>query len=402
MLSKYFAFVLLLFCLSNCNPKDEESIVPSLGIEITDSRYAQTPNLWIDQEKLHLTWTEEKEDTTSLYYAYLDDLTLVKSKVASGADWFVNWADFSSITSSTAQSKRFMTHWLEKSNEGTYDYDVVVSLSKDYGQTWSSGKVLHDDGIAAEHGFVSVSPYDNDHFFASWLDGRNTKTKDPKVDGKNLPMSLRAGLISNTDLSVREYPLDLKVCDCCQTSTVKSQDGILIAYRDRTDEEIRDITIQKFDPDGSNIIFQSNDNWKINGCPVNGPALSSDGDWDALSWYTAADSAGVYMAYGKNASFDKKIKIDNGNPLGRVDIEIADNKAYVSWLEMSNQRAEIRLKTIDLITESIIDDQLISFTSPERRSGFPILKLSNEHAYITFTEVLSADHTTIRLKQIKI
>ena len=35
--------------------------------------------------------------------------------------------------------------------------------------------------------------------------------------------------------------LDQRVCDCCQTSVAKTQDGPVAIYRDRSEEEIRDI-----------------------------------------------------------------------------------------------------------------------------------------------------------------
>ena len=74
--------------------------------------------------------------------------------IAQGKNWFVNWADFPSIVS--VDSSFLLAHWLQKSADGTYDYDVRISRSNDGGQSWSPSIIPHKDGINAEHGFVSM------------------------------------------------------------------------------------------------------------------------------------------------------------------------------------------------------------------------------------------------------
>ncbi len=39
-----------------------------------------------------------------------------------------------------------VVHWPEMSAEGTYDYDVRISYSKDRGKTWSEPISPHRDG----------------------------------------------------------------------------------------------------------------------------------------------------------------------------------------------------------------------------------------------------------------
>jgi len=75
-------------------------------------------------------------------------------QIAQGDNWFVNWADFPSL--SALADGTLVAHWLQKSSAGTYSYDVKLSLSHNRGRTWSKPVSPHRDGTPTEHGFVSI------------------------------------------------------------------------------------------------------------------------------------------------------------------------------------------------------------------------------------------------------
>ena len=76
-------------------------------------------------------------------------------------DWFINWADFPSLTSYRKDKSIIAAHWLEMSTDGTYDYDMRFTQSVDEGKTWSEPFTPHKGRIPAEHGFVSMIPVEN-------------------------------------------------------------------------------------------------------------------------------------------------------------------------------------------------------------------------------------------------
>jgi hypothetical protein len=41
----------------------------------------------------------------------------------------------------------------------------------------------------------------------------------------------------------KEALLDGRVCECCQTSSASTPDGMAVVYRDRSEKEVRDISI---------------------------------------------------------------------------------------------------------------------------------------------------------------
>ena len=124
-------------------------------------------------------------------------------------------------------------------------------------------------------------PTDDNRIFATWLDGRNTKREE------NNAMTLRSAIIDRDGNITEEFELDNRVCDCCQTSTTWTDKGPLVVYRDRLENEVRDISIVR-NTDGKwsapKPVFE--DNWKIAGCPVNGPSIDSEGKIVAVAWFT--------------------------------------------------------------------------------------------------------------------
>ena len=208
-------------------PKEEKTVEvqpfnntlssPSQGV-------AHLPRLKGYRNQLYMTWVEQQDSLATLKYAiYENENWGATTTITSGTDWFVNWADFPSLA---INGGTILTNVLKKSAEGTYDYDVQLSLLDVLIPTdqagLSAGQAgarkqknnlpLHTDGIAAEHGFVSSTAYDGG-YYVSWLDGRNTKNKDAK---KN-QMTLRNAYVDMEGIVSEETEIDPRVCDCCNT-----------------------------------------------------------------------------------------------------------------------------------------------------------------------------------------
>lgn len=365
-----------------------------------------TPNLHItsEQEAL-LSWIEYANDST-------DALVIAQLKqnewdtfqiVAYGQDWFVNWADFPSVVSYPNQ-KTMLAHWLQKNDKGPYDYDIRIAQSKDGGSTWGNSFVLNQDGIAAEHGFVSLLPISDSSIFATWLDGRYTKTEndsDGHEHGHGGAMTLRAAFIHPDNTISNDIELDNRVCDCCQTAAALTANGVIIAYRDRLEGEIRDISIIRqvgFDWTQPRRVFE--DNWEVAGCPVNGPKIVAEGQRVAIAWFTMAqDTAKVKVAFSSNAgaTFSEPIRIDESKPLGRVDLVLVEGGAIVSWLEDKEDWAEIRLQKLNK-DGKIGASKLLTKTSAARASGFPILEKIDQQLLVAWTEILDEEKETTTIR----
>ncbi len=261
--------------------------------------------------------------------------------VTAGDDFFANWADVPSVVE--GEDGELLAHWLAKTDDGTYAYGVFLARSGDGGATWSELGTVHDDDSPTEHGFVSLLPVPGGGFEAAWLDGRRM------ADGG--AMTLRAariapGATGRGDIEALGV-LDVRVCECCQTGAARTADGPLVAYRDRSQSEVRDIYTVRRSGDGwSAPAAVAADGWTIAGCPVNGPAVAAAGERAFLAWFTAADGRPrVRAAFSGDAgaSFAAAVDVDTEAaapdrqaPLGRVDAVLVEEGSaaagVVSWL----------------------------------------------------------------------
>lgn len=395
LLFVFFAFLFLSSCRQDTNEK--VGYRPTIKEILSPCKEGGEPNLFVSETgQVYLSWMEYLNDTTdALQFAQLDKEGWSSPQtIATGTDWFVNWADFPSIVAKKGHPNSLAAHWLQKSASGTYDYDVRISQSADQGKTWSSSFIPHSDGITAEHGFLSMLPMDSGNILAIWLDGRFSKTPGEEEEGHGHgggAMTLRTAEFNEKGQLFEEAELDHRICDCCQTDLVMTSAGPIAVYRDRSEEEIRDISIvRKVDGQWTAPRKVAEDQWKIAGCPVNGPAIAAQGASVAVAWFTAATNKGqVNIAFSSDAgqSFSSPIRLDDGLPIGRVDVVWIDTEtALVSWIETVNSGGEIRLAKV---TSGGKTGDSISLTAVgvSRQSGFPILEKLAEQYLMTWTSV---------------
>ncbi len=336
-------FVLILFCVFlGCSNPDNISTT----YENPAPPNSEFPHLYSTGTAVYMSWISHHPEnkTNSLNYArFSDGKWNQPTQIAEDSSWFVNWADFPSLIADN--DRPIAAHWLDKIPGGTYAYNVNIAV-KNSTDGWSDPITPHSDNTATEHGFVSMIPWDSDTILAVWLDGRRTANRaDDQYFDLNKAMTLRGALISHSGEIEQKFLIDDSVCDCCPTSLIKTNNGAMVAYRNRTDDEIRDIYISNFDGTGwSNPKAVHNDNWKIAACPVNGPKLAVQDSMVALAWHTAADDKPVAKAVFSvdgGSSFSEPVIINNKKSLGRVDIAIHNGKAYVSWMEKNSTQANL-------------------------------------------------------------
>ena len=235
--------------------------------------------------------------------------------IATGPNWFINWADFPALTvgpAGRATAVWFVNNPAAHGTAAGHDhgpgYRAMLSHTTDAGATWGPPAPLTRENDSVE--FVSLATLADGRVLAAWLDGRSKKA------GGNV-QQLFARVIEDT---APDTLVEASVCDCCQTTLTPFPDGgALLAYRGRTPEEVRDIRTVRFD----GRTWQTprplnNDDWRIAGCPVNGPRLASDLGRVSAAWFTAADNdPRVLASYSPDAGarFLQPLRIDRGHPL---------------------------------------------------------------------------------------
>jgi hypothetical protein len=267
---------------------------------------------------------------------------------------------------------------------------VNVSISNDQGMSWSDPITPHTDSTLTEHGFVSMVPYE-DQILAVWLDGRNYSLISESDTVPSDEMTLRSAVIDKNGQLSEELLIDNRVCSCCQTDAALVSTGPILVYRDRTEAEIRDISVVRL-INGKWTEPQSvfSDNWEIRGCPVNGPAIDVRGDVAAIAWFTAATGIPkIKVAFSTNDgnSFDRAIVISDSNPAGRVDLIVLDDgSALISWLETSLDETMIKA-CIANQNRSLEKSFVVARSNESRSSGFPKMVMKNDTVYFAWTEM---------------
>jgi hypothetical protein len=333
-----------------------------------------------------LSWTEPADSGHALRFArmHTDGGWQPVGTVASGRHWFVNWADFPSVMA--LDRGELIAHWLQRSGPGTYAYDVMLSHSTDGGASWSEPVRPHNDGTETEHGFVSMFAHAAGAGVV-WLDGRQFAAADGSEPTND--MAVRFATYAGGRAGA-ETTLDGRACDCCQTAAVVTSRGPLVAYRDRSADEIRDIAITRLiDGAWTEPAMLHDDRWHITGCPVNGPQAAAAGEKVVIAWFTQAqDTPRVQLAYSRDAgaTFGGPVRVDDGAPLGRVDVLLLDDaSALVVWLERAGEEAELRAR---LVTPAGVAgaSRSIASTSAQRSSGFPRMAAHGNTVLIAWTE----------------
>ena len=333
--------------------------------------------------EIYLSWVSQDAEQATLAFARLTSEGWDAAKVISeGRDWFVNWADFPVLS---VDSSGMVAHWLQMSATGTYDYEIRARFYAQDKATWTEARTIHTDGISAEHGFVSMLPLNDGTTLISWLDGRETVHSEPPG-----AMTLRAGIFDKSGANVSEWELDHRVCDCCQTSSAMTENGPIIVYRDRSQQEVRDIYATRL-VDGAWTLPQAiyNDNWQIAGCPVNGPSVAAMNKRVAVAWFNAKDDVPkiqLVLSTDSGLSFSEPIVVESPNTNGRIDTTILDSgNIIVSWMDTVGE-AKIMLSRYDINGE-LLSTTEVAVSSASRRSGFPIIEAVGNSVYVTWTDI---------------
>jgi hypothetical protein len=316
--------------------------------------------------------------------------------VVEGEELFANWADFPSITED--RNGTWFVHWLQKSGSGTYAYDVRMAISSDRGATWSASFLLNRDGKEAEHGFATVVPLPRGGVAVAWLDGRKMIAEGHGHDAGE--MTLRYAEVVGDGTIGGEQELDGRVCECCATGMAMTSSGPLIVYRDRSPDEVRDVSFVVRTKSGwSRPRPLHADGWKIAGCPVNGPQTDAAGDGVVAAWFTAAgDEERVLASFSADGglTLGAPVRVDDGKPAGRVDVVMLDAEtALVVWVEQVGTAAEIRARTVGREGARGMA-VVVAETSASRAAGFPRLARSGSTVWFAWTE-LNGDSKIVRL-----
>jgi hypothetical protein len=361
------------------------------------------PSVAVDRAgRAWLSWLQPKAGGGHTFLAGQVDGASVAAPmtIAEGANFLANWADFPAIF--FAADGTMAAHWLERGAQRAA-YGIRLKTSRDQGRTWSAPVTPHRDASAVEHGFVSFFDDPRGGVGLAWLDGREMAAQAGNGHGGG-NMTLRATTVRGETLG-DEILLDGRVCDCCQTAAARTTDGIVVAYRDRSDAssapEIRDISVVRYaSGKWSAPTSVHDDGWELTGCPVNGPAIAAAGQQVVVAWFTdQGRTPRVQAAFSSDGgrTFSSPLRLNVEPTLGRVDVVMAGpDRALVSFIERV-EPAGARLVVREVRRDGQIGPPaVVSQVSRERASGFARMAVSQGRLIVAWTDAPPKTPTRVR------
>jgi hypothetical protein len=203
-------------------------------------------------------------------------------------------------------------------------------------------------------------------------------------------MSVRLATFDTDWKQTAEMPVDTRVCECCPTTAAVTADGLLVAYRNRSDDEVRDIQVSRFENGRwTPPVAVHDDGWRIPACPVNGPVLSARGRDVAIAWFTVQNDKGhAYAAFSHDAgrTFGAPIRLDDETSIGRVDIQLLpDGSAAAAYIEFAEKRAQFRVRRVERAGARSAP-LTISGIDSGRTSGYPRIALHGKELVFAWIE----------------
>jgi len=379
-----------LIALAACQPAPQVADLPNPA-----GPGARFPYLHASGGAVIMSWMEEvRPGFVHIRTATFDgESWTTPESVDSSGSYFVNWADFPSVVG--LDGHPLAAHWLQKVDGGTYAYHIRTAFRNADGG-WGPAFSPHTDGTPTEHGFVSLMPLSHDRVLAVWLDGRHTggggHEGHDTHDGHHGMMTLRSAEITPDGRLLNESEIDGSVCDCCQTGLAPVPGGAVAVYRDRSHDEIRDISLARYENASGTwtpLGPLHDDGWEITGCPVNGPRIESNGDHVVAAWFTMADGMPVVAAKRSTdggRTFGERIVIDETSNSGRVDVVVdADGTAWISWLGTKDGDPALALRSwsaggrLGAVFHPVTIDK-------GRRSGFPRMARLGDTLILAWTD----------------
>jgi len=315
-------------------------------LELASQRGSNGVQLSASKRGVLASWIETENDEPTLKFAERTAAGWTQPmKVASGEDWFITEADTPSVL--RLSNGALVADWMQSSSDEFESSNLRLVYSKDNGKTWSKSFLPHHDGTITQHAFATLFELPNGNLGLVYLDGRLTVK-----DREHGPMTLRYAAYNAQWAQASDRGIDAKVCDCCTTSVAMTPEGPIAVYRDRTDAEVRDIYVTRYE-NGAWTAGKPvhNDGWTVHACPVNGPSISANGRNVAVAWFVAKNDQGqAFAAFSNDAgrTWGEPIRLDDAASLGKVEIEMLDDgSAVASWMEFANQRSQYRARRIE-------------------------------------------------------
>ena len=314
-------------------------------------------------QKVAAVWTASSEDKSDIYISISTD-----GGVTFSAPARVNDIE-GDVRASGEQAARVMVGYHNAMHvvwPAKHEGQTVIrhAGSKDGGRTFSPAVTVAGASLTGARGWHAATLGYDGGVQVVWLDGRNAAPMaHAHVKGASKPVRPAGGPRQDIfhaswkgDSRPVEHLIQANVCFCCKTAVVASGEKVYAAWRHIYPGSLRDIAVARSTDNGATFgdpIRVSEDGWKIDACPDDGPAMAADGhDGIHIAWPTlvAGDTPRKAIFYStlKGDSFAPRVRLDAGDADPAHPQIAADHhtNTAVVWDERTSERRRIVFRPV--------------------------------------------------------
>ena len=204
--------------------------------------------------------------------------------------------------------------------------------SKDGGRTFSPAVTVAGAALTGARGWHALALGYDGGVHVVWLDGRNAAPMNARARAVGNGRSRRAVETAGGprqdifhaswkgDGARSEHPVAAIVCFCCKTAIATAGEHVYAAWRHIYPGSLRDIAVARSTDNGATFgdpIRVSEDGWKIDACPDDGPAMVADGHGGIhIAWPTLVPGdtprKGIFYSALAGDAFAPRLRLDSG------------------------------------------------------------------------------------------
>jgi hypothetical protein len=278
--------------------------------------------------------------------------------------------------------------------------EIRMAKSVDGGKSFEPPTRVTSEGVPGDRGWHATTVDSHGTPHTLWLDHRAIPPRKPgekHVHGQGPDMSTMSGLYyAGAGTNGLERELTRGVCYCCKTALAVSERGqVYAAWRQVYDGSMRDIAFTMSLDNGKT--FQtparvSVDNWKLSGCPDDGPSLAlADGRahivWPTVIGGDNPEGALFYASTLDGRKFTPRLRIPTmGTPKPSHPQVAADGAGglVVAWDEVVDGARQAAARRVSFDAKGVASFGEIVKLGTDI-SSFPVMAMTSQGMIATWT-----------------
>ena len=227
-----------------------------------------------------------------------------------------------------------------------YTGEIRFLRSVDGGQSFSAPITVHANRDVITHRFESMIVDPHGRIYVAWIDKRDVEAAAAHKQ-KYAGAAVYYAVSQDSGASFQgDYKAAGHSCECCRIALAQDPEGRIMAlWRHVFESNVRDHALAELTPAGGVAapLRATFDNWRIDACPHQGPALAYAGDGTRHQvWFSVkGDEGGVfYASAARGGKLSTPIKVGS-DQAGHADVAVDGKNIVLAWKQFDGKSTAI-------------------------------------------------------------